>query len=91
MAERNNFMDRGHFADTDDAEDHVGEHADRRVRASETRLRAHCLHFGIGDVPGGTSSRRRTVCFDGVSVSGLAPTKFCKLIAVANQEDLGLG
>ena len=89
MAERNNFMDRGHFANTADAEDHVGEHADRRVRASETRLRAHCLRFGIGDVPGGTSSRRRIVCFDGVSVSGLTPPKFCKLIALRIRKILG--
>ncbi len=32
----------------------VGKHADRRVRAAETRLGAHGLHLGIGDVPGST-------------------------------------
>ncbi len=37
------------------------------------------------------SSRWRIVCFDGVTVSRLTPTKFCKLIVVANQEDFGLG
>lgn len=69
----------------------VGKHANCGVRAAQTRLGAHGLYLGIGDVSrSAVQQDGRIVCFEGATASTLAPTKFCKLIVAADQEDSGL-